>query len=143
MDLLTLDGGERLRGDVTISGSKNAALPIMIATLLTDEPCLAEFQRVLAYGQFKLSAERQAEIHSVYCAIARQAGEPKIFSAPLPRCSDRDDQKFLELARAANAGWLVTADKALLKMARRIRQAAPFSIVTPDAVLAGLGLPAA
>ena len=29
-----------LRGEVTISGSKNAVLPIMAATLLTDEPCV-------------------------------------------------------------------------------------------------------
>lgn len=39
MDLLTLEGGRRLKGDVAISGSKNAALPILIATLLTDDPC--------------------------------------------------------------------------------------------------------
>ena len=29
-----------LHGEVTISGSKNAALPILAATLLTDEPCV-------------------------------------------------------------------------------------------------------
>ena len=40
MDILTIDGGQPLKGDITVSGSKNAALPILIATLLTDEPCL-------------------------------------------------------------------------------------------------------
>ncbi len=39
MDILTIEGGKRLKGEITISGSKNAALPILIATLLTDEPC--------------------------------------------------------------------------------------------------------
>jgi UDP-N-acetylglucosamine 1-carboxyvinyltransferase len=39
MDILTIQGGQRLKGELTISGSKNAALPILIATLLTDEPC--------------------------------------------------------------------------------------------------------
>ncbi len=39
MDILTVEGGIRLRGEVNVSGSKNAALPIMIATLLTDEIC--------------------------------------------------------------------------------------------------------
>ena len=29
-----------MRGEVTISGAKNAVLPIMAATLLTDEPCV-------------------------------------------------------------------------------------------------------
>ncbi len=107
---------------------------------LTDEHCMAEFQRVLCYEQFKLSAETQAQLHVNYSNVAQSVNVRKSFSAPLPRCSDRDDQKFLELARNANAGWLVTADKALLKMARRIRQVALFSIVTPDAVLAGLDL---
>ncbi len=39
MEILTLQGGQRLKGELTISGSKNAALPILIATLLTDAPC--------------------------------------------------------------------------------------------------------
>jgi len=34
MDKLVIRGGRRLRGAVEISGSKNAALPIMAATLL-------------------------------------------------------------------------------------------------------------
>jgi UDP-N-acetylglucosamine 1-carboxyvinyltransferase len=40
MESLTIKGGVPLHGEVTISGSKNAALPIMAATLLTDEPCV-------------------------------------------------------------------------------------------------------
>ncbi len=38
MDLLVIRGGTPLRGSVRVSGSKNAALPIMAATLLTDGP---------------------------------------------------------------------------------------------------------
>ena len=40
MQSFLIKGGVPLRGEVTISGSKNAALPIMAATLLTDEPCV-------------------------------------------------------------------------------------------------------
>ncbi len=40
MESFLIRGGVPLHGTVTISGSKNAALPIMAATLLTDEPCL-------------------------------------------------------------------------------------------------------
>jgi UDP-N-acetylglucosamine 1-carboxyvinyltransferase len=36
MDMLVIRGGTPLRGSVRASGSKNAALPIMAATLLTD-----------------------------------------------------------------------------------------------------------
>ncbi|MFA5974974.1 MAG: UDP-N-acetylglucosamine 1-carboxyvinyltransferase [Elusimicrobiota bacterium] len=42
MDILTIDGGVKLKGEITISGSKNAALPILIATLLSDEACRIE-----------------------------------------------------------------------------------------------------
>jgi UDP-N-acetylglucosamine 1-carboxyvinyltransferase len=40
LDLLTIEGGRPLKGEIQISGAKNAALPILIATLLTDEPCV-------------------------------------------------------------------------------------------------------
>jgi UDP-N-acetylglucosamine 1-carboxyvinyltransferase len=38
MDLLSIEGGVRLEGVISISGSKNAALPVMAASLLSDEP---------------------------------------------------------------------------------------------------------
>ncbi|MBW1708744.1 MAG: UDP-N-acetylglucosamine 1-carboxyvinyltransferase [Deltaproteobacteria bacterium] len=36
MDKIIIEGGQRLEGEVTISGAKNAALPIMASTLLAD-----------------------------------------------------------------------------------------------------------
>jgi len=42
MDRLVIEGGRRLEGSIPVSGSKNAALPILISTLLTDEPCVIE-----------------------------------------------------------------------------------------------------
>lgn len=38
MDKLIITGGAALDGEIRISGSKNAALPIMAATLLADDP---------------------------------------------------------------------------------------------------------
>jgi len=38
MDKLLITGGNRLEGEVRISGAKNSALPILAATLLADEP---------------------------------------------------------------------------------------------------------
>ena len=38
MDQLVIEGGMPLRGEVRISGAKNAALPILCASLLTSEP---------------------------------------------------------------------------------------------------------
>ena len=40
MESFLIKGGVPLHGEVTISGSKNAALPIMAAALLTGEPCV-------------------------------------------------------------------------------------------------------
>ena len=40
MESFFIKGGVPLRGTVEIGGSKNAALPIMAAALLTDEPCV-------------------------------------------------------------------------------------------------------
>jgi UDP-N-acetylglucosamine 1-carboxyvinyltransferase len=38
VDKLVIEGGARLRGEVRVSGAKNAALPILCASLLTAEP---------------------------------------------------------------------------------------------------------
>ena len=37
MDKLAIRGGQRLDGELRISGAKNAALPILAATLLTED----------------------------------------------------------------------------------------------------------
>ncbi len=44
MDKMRVYGGGTLRGEVTVSGSKNAALPILFASVLTDKNC--KFTRV-------------------------------------------------------------------------------------------------
>ncbi|HSQ13885.1 MAG TPA: UDP-N-acetylglucosamine 1-carboxyvinyltransferase, partial [Candidatus Deferrimicrobium sp.] len=44
MDSIIIQGGKKLSGEVTVSGAKNAALPVLISSLLTAEPCT--YQRV-------------------------------------------------------------------------------------------------
>jgi UDP-N-acetylglucosamine 1-carboxyvinyltransferase len=39
VDKIIIEGGRRLQGDIAVSGSKNSALPILISSLLTAEPC--------------------------------------------------------------------------------------------------------
>jgi len=39
VDSIVIRGGRALEGEVDVSGSKNAALPLLFATLLTPEPC--------------------------------------------------------------------------------------------------------
>lgn len=40
MDKIVVQGGRRLEGEVSVSGAKNAALPILISSLLASEPCV-------------------------------------------------------------------------------------------------------
>lgn len=39
MDKILIQGGHPLRGSIRVSGSKNAALPILISSLLAEKPC--------------------------------------------------------------------------------------------------------
>lgn len=101
---------------------------------LTDERCLGEFRRVLAYPMFSLDAASQAAMFEAYAELAELVA-PGTDPVTLPECKDTDDQKFLEVARDGKAQWLVTSDKALLKLARRRKLADLFGIVTPERAL--------
>jgi UDP-N-acetylglucosamine 1-carboxyvinyltransferase len=73
MDRIRLVGGNELRGDIAISGAKNAALPLMIASLLTDEPLV--LQNVPRLADVK-QLERILENHGVDIAVhGRRRGE--------------------------------------------------------------------
>ena len=105
-----------------------------------DDACMAEFRRVLAYPLFALTLERQQAAFAAYADVVLRATPAAGHDLPvLPRCKDRDDQKFLELARDGGADWLVTADKALLKLARRDRLRGLFRILDPDTALREIG----
>ena len=55
MSTLIVEGGHRLGGSVTIEGNKNAALPLLAACLLTDEPCM--LSNVPRIGDVRVMAE--------------------------------------------------------------------------------------
>jgi UDP-N-acetylglucosamine 1-carboxyvinyltransferase len=42
MDKIVVRGGEPLHGEITVSGAKNAALPLLFASLLTEGECLLQ-----------------------------------------------------------------------------------------------------
>ena len=94
------------------------------AEIFIDAACEAELERVLAYdlARHTLDAAAQAACLAECRRIARHVDT----SAPpdecklLPRCADPDDQKFLELALAAQADALITKDHKLLELARRV-----------------------
>jgi UDP-N-acetylglucosamine 1-carboxyvinyltransferase len=59
MDKLVVKGGRRLTGRVDVSGSKNSALPILAATLLTPEKCVLHNVPDLSDIRFMLEILRQ------------------------------------------------------------------------------------
>lgn len=106
-----------------------ARLDARDAVALTRGDCIDELVRVLGYPQFALDAAARARAYERFAAWTEPAEMRRGELLPLPRCRDRDDQKFLELARDGAAAYLVTKDKALLALARRVR--ASFAIVHP------------
>jgi len=113
-----------------------AALEARTLEALIDSRCLHELTRVLDYPQFvRFAIDKNAALETV--ARLSQMVTPDTSSAdantpPLPKCRDRDDQKFLELAHAAKADWLVSKDRALLKLARRTARDFGFRIGQPS-----------
>ncbi len=83
MDSLLIKGGVPLHGEVTISGAKNAVLPIMAATLLTAEPCVIrrvpDLSDVKFMGQILMSLGAQVKFEGdtlrVHAAKVRGVGD--------------------------------------------------------------------
>ncbi|MEX3930868.1 putative toxin-antitoxin system toxin component, PIN family [Paraburkholderia phymatum] len=125
-----------------------AALERGALRALIDARCLAELTHVLDYPQFEKRAVDKA------AALARLARlstlvEPPVSAdhadnvddaRPLPKCKDRDDQKFLELAHAVQADWLISKDRAVLKLAKRIARDFGFRIAQPAPFVAECAL---
>ncbi len=108
-----------------------AAIAAGRAEVFMAAACEAELERALGYDLGKRTVDIAACIAECR-RVARRIDSPlpEAERARLPACRDPDDQKFLEAALAARAGFLVTRDRALLDLARR---SAPFRIVTPEA----------
>lgn len=107
-------------------------------TLHSRGDALEELRRVLAYAQFCVAPELQATILGAYRAQVTLAPPPAETAAPLPICRDRDDQKFLEIARDVSATHLLTRDKALLKLARHRLVRDRFQILPPERFVAAM-----
>ena len=107
--------------------------------LISSPACVAELQRALGYKAIGLDAPAQAQALQVFGGHAAMHDDPpEGASAMLPRCEDRDDQKFLELAWHAGVRWLVSRDKALLKLAVQVARMGRFNIVAPTGFAAAL-----
>lgn len=107
MDKIRIRGGNKLNGTIQISGAKNAALPLMIASLLSDEtlrllnvPRLADvalLQRILGN-------------HGVDCTIkGKRPGQPSMAGQTLDLCAEEivDTTSPYELVSKMRASFWV------------------------------------
>ncbi len=113
--------------------------------LLTHPPALEELRRVLTYPQFKLTASEQSTIMERYESRARIVALPDAVTtqnlgmpAGFPRCKDCDDDHFIALAYHQHADAVVSKDRAVLDLAKRVRKYG-VTILSPRQLTAKLG----
>ncbi|MFZ6817710.1 putative toxin-antitoxin system toxin component, PIN family [Undibacterium sp. Ji22W] len=104
---------------------------------ITREDCRNEWLAVLHYPHLPVDDSNRAQIVSTFDEFISVENQPEK-SIKLPTCSDKDDQKFLEISRDAGADILITKDKALLKLARKMQNLNLFIIETPEKFTARL-----
>lgn len=112
-----------------------AALENGSVQAFTRADCRMEWLTVLGYRQLPLDEHSRPVCIARFDALIQMAatsGNAARCTIPLPLCRDPDDQKFLELARDTGADQLITKDKALLKLARKVARAGMFAIITPE-----------
>jgi putative PIN family toxin of toxin-antitoxin system len=98
---------------------------------VTRSDCRDEFNIVLHYKHLPLDDDSRPLATARFDALIKVVA-PEESSIKLPVCSDKADQKFLEIARDAGAEVLITKDKALLKLARRLAREGMFKVMLPE-----------
>ncbi len=113
MDTIVVRGGSRLRGEVAVEGAKNAALPILFAALLTDEPCVFHNvpQVVDVRTALRLLADLGAEVQQEGTTVWVRARHLRSVEAPY------------ELVKTMRASFLVLGP--LLARTGRARVSTP------------------
>lgn len=111
-----------------------AAIEAKQIDAITRAECRDEYLAVLRSPPLPLDEAGREQAAARFDALLRLVA-PESKAIRLPVCTDRDDQKFMELARDAGASVLISKDKALLKLGRKTAQAGLFRIMLPEAWL--------
>jgi len=77
-----------------------------------------ELERTLGYAQLARWQPQTEPVLATFDHRSVGCAAPDTLGTPGLVCSDRDDQVFLDLGLAQKARWLVTHDRALLRLAR-------------------------
>jgi len=91
-----------------------------------------ELMHVLARGTldaWRPDLDAIASVHARWAELIDSSDTPSLARL---RCTDPDDQKFIDLAAQLGGACLLSRDRAVLKLARRARDTG-FAILTPEA----------
>lgn len=101
---------------------------------VTRADCRAEWLAVLHYPQLPIDEAMRPGLVAAYDNLLHRLPQGPLAAdaTGLPRCRDPDDQKFLELAAQAGARWLLSKDKALLRLDGKLRRAGRFRVLHPQ-----------
>ncbi|HPU52178.1 MAG TPA: PIN domain-containing protein [Burkholderiaceae bacterium] len=134
-----------------MSGTAVIDTNVWLDWLVFDDPVVAVLRSAVADGAIELlaTAWMRAELLSVLerpPILARRPDAPLQIEAfdrhvrlcePAPRgllvCTDPADQSFIDLAAHQRARWLLTKDRALLRLARGARARHALWVLTPAA----------
>ena len=102
-----------------IAGAIRAGQVRWIATPWMRE----ELEHVLGRGHLDRWQPDRDQIRARWRLHCVELPTPPVSGPPgRLRCTDPDDQPFIDLARATGARWLISRDRAVLKLARRLRE---------------------
>ncbi len=107
------------------------AIEVRQLEVLVTAPVLAELADVLGRPFTSGWPVPPAQVLASCRAHSRLVDAAAHSGPPAPRCTDGDDQKFIDLAWSWPARWLVSRDRAVLKLARRAMSRG-LHIVTPE-----------
>lgn len=97
---------------------------------LTSPAMRAELSHMLGHASLARWEPDSEQALAFYDRFSHRVDDPAPAGRAPARCRDPDDQVFLDVAWQGQARWLVTRDKALLALDRRVRDAG-LCIVTP------------
>lgn len=86
--------------------------------VITVADCVTELEHVLRLDKVPASAQVRERAAADFTELVRVVEMP-VKTQPVPKCADRDDQVFIDLAVGMGATWLLSRDKKVLELRKR------------------------
>lgn len=84
---------------------------------------LAELDHVLRHARLGARLVDAEQVLTLVLGLIQLIEVPDTLAPCRWRCTDTSDQKFIDLALSSGARWLLTRDRAVLKLARKVAPA--------------------